>query len=198
MAPAVPSETGSRRLTLLRDPVAPILVLAAVFDAISGNPIHSILLFGAAAALMRDAVISRHRPEEQAGLTLPVPPAWIVVTTFLVYAVVIGNFSRYSWPATIAATVPAAAGLVLAWRGPLHSPGPVRKISLAGALAWAGVFVTLGLYELTQLLLQPSLTTDSYAHPTISVMTDPVLASDPGRVIVLFVWLAIGWFLVTL
>jgi hypothetical protein len=29
-------------------------------------------------------------------------------------------------------------------------------------------------------------------------MTDPVLASDPGRVIVLFVWLAIGWFLVTL
>jgi len=53
-----------------------------------------------------------------------------------------------------------------------------------------------GLWELTQLLLQPTLTTDSYAHPTISVLTDPVLASHVGRSILLFVWLAVGWFLV--
>jgi hypothetical protein len=116
---------------------------------------------------------------------------------FLLYAVLLGDFGGYSWPATIAATVPAAVGIVLAWRGPLHPPGPLAEVSPSGALAWAGVFVTLGLYELTQLLLLPSLTTDSYAHPTISVMTDPVLATDLGRVIVLFVWLAIGWFLVT-
>jgi hypothetical protein len=172
-------------------------VLAAVFDAISGNPLHSILLFGAAAALVRDDVVSRHRTEVEPGLALPVPPVWVVVMTFLLYAVLIGDFGRYSWPATVAVTVPAAVGIMLAWRGPLHPPGPVPEIQLGGALAWAGVFVTLGLYELTQLLLQPSLTTDSYAHPTISVMTDPVLASDPGRAIVLFVWLAVGWFLVT-
>ena len=55
--------------------------------------------------------------------------------------------------------------------------------------------VALGLFELTNLLLQPSLTTDSYAHPTLSVMTDPVLASHPGRSAVLFLWLALGWFL---
>jgi hypothetical protein len=54
----------------------------------------------------------------------------------------------------------------------------------------------LGLWELTQLLLQPTLTTDSYAHPTISVLTDPLLASHVGRSILLFVWLAAGWFLV--
>ena len=64
-------------------------------------------------------------------------------------------------------------------------------------MAWAAVFVTLGLWELTQLLLQPTLTTDSYAHPTISVLSDPVLATHPGRSIALFVWLALGWFLVT-
>ena len=39
----------------------------------------------------------------------------------------------------------------------------------------------------------PSLTTDSYAHPTLSVMSDPALATHPGRTIALFVWLAIGW-----
>ena len=53
----------------------------------------------------------------------------------------------------------------------------------------------LSLWELISLLLQPSLTTDSYAHPTISVLTDPVLASHPGRTIVLILWLAFGWFL---
>jgi hypothetical protein len=198
MSSPVPRETGSRRLTLLRDPVIPILVMAAVFDAISGNPIHSILLFGAAAALVREAVASRRRAGLEGGLALPVPPVWVVVMTFLLYAVLIGDFGRYSWPATVAVTIPAAVAIVLAWRGPLHPPGPVPEIHPAGALAWAGLFVTLSLYELTQLLLQPSLTTDSYAHPTISVMTDPVLASDPGRAVVLFVWLAVGWFLVTI
>jgi hypothetical protein len=58
------------------------------------------------------------------------------------------------------------------------------------------VVVALGLWELTQLLLQPSLTTDSRSHPTISVLTDPVLGSHPGRSVLLFAWLAAGWFLV--
>jgi hypothetical protein len=57
------------------------------------------------------------------------------------------------------------------------------------------VFVALGLWELTQLLLQPSLTTDSQAHPTLSVLTDPVLGTHPGRSIALFAWAAFGWFL---
>jgi hypothetical protein len=53
----------------------------------------------------------------------------------------------------------------------------------------------LGLWELTQLLLQPSLTTDSWRHPTISVLSDPILASHPGRTIGLILWLLFGWFL---
>jgi hypothetical protein len=44
--------------------------------------------------------------------------------------------------------------------------------------------------------LQPSITTDSYAHPTISTLTDPVLAASPGRSLVLAAWLAFGWYLV--
>ena len=66
---------------------------------------------------------------------------------------------------------------------------------MAGTLAWVAVLVVGCLWELGALLQQPSLTTDSYAHPTISTLTDPVLATSPGRAVVLLAWLALGWYL---
>ena len=38
--------------------------------------------------------------------------------------------------------------------------------------------------------------TTSYAHPTISALTDPVLAAQPGRALLLGGWLLLGWYLV--
>jgi hypothetical protein len=52
-----------------------------------------------------------------------------------------------------------------------------------------------GGWELSSLLQQPHLTTDSYAHPTISALSDPVLASHPGRTIFLGGWLVLGFLL---
>jgi hypothetical protein len=176
--------------------VIAILTLAGIFDALSGNPIHGVLLIGAAAVLVREAVRSPDPRSTNRGLTVPAPPGWILIMTGLLYAVLIGEFGRYSWPATVAVLAPGAAALFLAWRAPERGVDEAPAITLRGALSWAGVFVTLGLWELVQLLLQPSLSTDSYAHPTISVLSDPVLASDLGRAIVLFAWLAFGWFLV--
>jgi hypothetical protein len=91
----------------------------------------------------------------------------------------------------------ASVGLVLAWRRPWPGtvPAPTAAIAPVGVAAWASAFIALGLWELTQLLLQPSLTTDSYAHPTISTMMDPILATHPGRSILMIVWLGFGWFL---
>jgi len=57
------------------------------------------------------------------------------------------------------------------------------------------VFLALALWELAALLLQPSLTSPSAAHPTISTLMDPVLASHLGRSIALLLWLAFGWLL---
>jgi hypothetical protein len=87
-----------------------------------------------------------------------------------------------------------AAGAAV-WR---RAPGGPERLPRAGLVAWAAVFVALGLWELSALLLQPSLTTDSYAHPTISVLLDPVLAGHLGRSVVLSLWLASGWYLVGL
>jgi hypothetical protein len=52
------------------------------------------------------------------------------------------------------------------------------------------------LWELWSLLEQPNLATSSYAHPTISTLTDPVLSTWAGRSVVLAGWLGLGGFLV--
>jgi len=111
------------------------------------------------------------------------------------YAAIVGSFSRYSWPATVGVIALGAAVVAVGWRGPLRrrrDPGPLPPV---GSTLWAGLLVAGGLWELVSLLLQPDLRTASYAHPTISALTDPLLASHAGRSAALAAWLAIGWFL---
>ena len=206
-------------LGALRDPVVVILLLAGTFDWLSGNPIHSILLFAAGLALARDGSI-RRRAEPAKAADRPGPagghaPGGAVtgarVVTFragsgglssgavvigaVAFAVLFGEFPRYSWPATFAVVAVAAAALALGWEEPPREAADPVQLRFAGLIAWGSVFVGLALWELAALLLQPSLTTDSYAHPTLSVVTDPILATRPGRSILLFLWLMFGWFL---
>ena len=108
-----------------------ILVLAAIGDGISGNPIHCLLLLGAAIALGREAMLGR------AGEVLPAPAsaaadregsAALRITGLLfilVFALLVGGFGRYSWPTTVAVLIPGAAALAVSWRGPLGA-GPIR------------------------------------------------------------------------
>jgi len=114
----------------------------------------------------------------------------------VLYAVVVGSFSRYSWPATVAVAGLGAVVVAIGWRGPRHTrPAPPRP-PLVGLALWGAVFVAACLWELWSLLEQPNLATSSYAHPTISTLTDPVLSTWAGRSVVLAGWLGLGWFLV--
>src|SRR5262249_57259593 len=88
------------------------------FDGISGNPIHSILLFGAAGSLVWDAV--RHQGELAADVptTTRFRPSKglgaLAVLGVLVYAIVVGGFARYSWPMTVSVVIPAVLVLFAA------------------------------------------------------------------------------------
>jgi hypothetical protein len=114
----------------------------------------------------------------------------------VVYAVVVGSFSRYSWPATVAVAGLGTAVVAIGWRGPRHTrPAPPRP-PLTGLVLWGMLAVACCLWELWSLLEQPNLATSSYAHPTISTLTDPVLSTWAGRSVVLAAWLGLGWFLV--
>jgi len=198
-SPAVRART--REDPVQRAIVVGILLLAGIFDGLSGNAIHSILLFGAAASLIWDAL--RHRTAEpldaapatarpRSGAAIAV----VAVLGVLAYAIVVGGFARYSWPMTTSVVVPAILVLVVARPGAVRSRPEPEKVGPVGIVAWSSVFLALALWELTSLLLQPTFTTDSYAHPTISVMTDPILASHVGRTVALVAWAALGWFLV--
>jgi hypothetical protein len=112
------------------------------------------------------------------------------------FAGVMGSFIRYSWPATAGIICLGTAVVLIGWHGPLRQRQVRGRLPVVGTLMWAVVLVFGGLWELAALLLQPSITTDSYAHPTISTLTDPVLAASPGRSLVLAAWLAFGWYLV--
>lgn len=112
------------------------------------------------------------------------------------FAGVVGSFSRYSWPATAGIVGLGTVVVLIGWHGPLRARPPGVRLPVAGTLAWIAVLVAGCLWELGALLQQPSLTTDSYPHPTISTLTDPLLATAPGRAVLLTAWLGFGWYLV--
>lgn len=137
------------------------------------------------------------------------------------YVTVVGSFARYSWPATAAVAGLGTVVVARGWRKPPEgsatgSPPPAGRSgapptfarqeaqpqpqpgrwAMSGAWPWGVLLVAGGLWELAALLQQPDLTTESQVHPTISALTDPLLASHGGRSTVLGVWLALGWFLV--
>jgi hypothetical protein len=191
-------------LAAAREPIiVAIFVLAGIFEVLSGDPVaHGAVLFAVGGLLSWDAVHRRHQepdpspaePSVKPMLRPRVTPA--IVVAGLGYAVVVGTFGRYTWPSTVAIVGPGAAGVATAWRQPTHEQPKPLGLDRLGTLAWVAVFLALALWELAALLLQPSLTTPSPAHPTISTLLDPALASHLGRSISLLLWLAFGWLLV--
>jgi hypothetical protein len=179
------------------------LVLAGFFDGISDNWVHALVLWGAAYVVARDVARSAR------GIAPPTATAMfsgtgprrrsllVFVAAAVVYAVIAGSFDRYTWPITAAVVLPGVLVLAAAWPGPLwHRPVPARPRTL-GTTLWATVFVAAGLWELTALLMQPTLQGGSYSHPTISYLMDTVLSHQVGRSVTLLVWIALGAFLLT-
>ena len=208
-AVVTPPRSAGRALAALaglRAPVVWILLAIAFFTSISGKPVDGVLMLIVAVGLAWDAGRRALRQPESGEAAAPARAAArsggrrVVVITLVVagvvYAGVVGSFSRYSWPAT-AGIIGLSTGVVLiGWHRPVRARPDSGRLPVAGTLAWIAVLVAGCLWELSSLYLQPSLTTDSYAHPTISTLTDPLLATSPGRMLVLFAWVAFGWYLV--
>jgi hypothetical protein len=226
VVPARPAGRTVSSLAGFREPVVWILLAIAFFTSISGKPVDGVLMLIVAAGLVWDAGRrAREGRRAAAGQASGVPPGETgpagsvagraepgearpaggrrrlgVLAALLIgaaaYAGVVGSFIRYSWPATAGIIILGTVVVLIGWHGPLRRRQVRGRPPAAGTLAWVVVLVFGCLWELAALLLQPSITTDSYAHPTISTLTDPVLATSPGRSLVLAAWLALGWYLV--
>ncbi len=210
---AAAARPGQRPLAAIRDPVVVVLLLIAFFSAISGKPLDGLLMLLVAAGLAGDAWARSRRarpapsddepPAEPPAAPEPAPrrrARRLTVTAGVAggacYAVIVGSFSRFSWPATIAVVGLAALVLITCWQEPVRPRPEQARLPLAGVLAWAAVLFGGGLWELWSLFQQPAMNTTSYAHPTISALTDPALSTQPGRALVLGGWLLLGWYLV--
>jgi hypothetical protein len=213
---AGPPRPAARAIGVLagfREPVVLVLLAIAFFTYISGKPVDGVLMVIVAAGLAWDAG-RRSRAGggvSDAGQAVGAPDLsperglaggrrrLLGIIALLaggaVYAGVVGSFSRYSWPATTGIIGLGTVVVLIGWQGPLRHRRVAGRLPLIGALAWAVVLVFGCLWELAALLLQPSITTGSYAHPTISTLTDPLLSTWPGRSVLLAAWLAFGWYL---
>jgi hypothetical protein len=207
------AQPGRRRPVIVPDPVIVVLLLIAFFSAISGKPLDGGLMLLVAAGLAWDVrTRSRQVPAAPAGSARPSAAApdgaaaprygirlliaVAAVAAGASYAIIVGSFSRFSWPAT-AAVVSVGVLVVLAgWQPPRRPRPDGGLLPRTGVLLWGGVLVAGGLWELWSLFQQPAMDTTSYAHPTISALTDPVLTAQPGRALVLGGWLLLGWYLV--
>ena len=207
MDAARPAGRALAALSGLREPVVWVLLLIAFFTAISGKPVDGVLMLIVATGLAWDAGrrALRHpgagagpvaRPSRRPGGRRRLLAVAALLAGGAAYAGVVGSFSRYSWPVTACIIVLGTIVVLIGWHGPIRARPEGGRLPVAGTLAWVAVLVAGCLWELNALLEQPSITTDSYAHPTISTLTDPVLAASPGRAVVLFAWLAFGWYLV--
>ncbi|HEU5002376.1 MAG TPA: hypothetical protein VFW71_06300 [Actinomycetota bacterium] len=184
------------------DPVVWIFVLAGTFEVLTGDPsLHATLLYAVAAVLVVDSVRRRvgGRPAPQDSRPAA-PPRSPRVTVLLLaagvaFGVIVGTFRRYTLPVTVAIWVPGALAVVWAWRVPSRASSAPRLTGF-GIAAWAGLFATVGIWELVALLFQPSLSVNSPGHPTLSTLLDPVLGHPLGRMVAIGAWLAAGWFLV--
>jgi hypothetical protein len=196
-----------------------VLLLIALCSAITGKPLDGFLMLTVAALLAWDAGRARLRgPDEPSYPPAAAPaaagarttataaparrwqPARRVVaiagtTAAVVYATLVGAFTRFSWPATIAVVTLGCLSIAVGWQGPVRPRDALADRPLRRTWLWGAIVVAGGSWELSSLLQQPHLTADSYAHPTISALTDPILAGHPGRTVVLAGWLLIGWLL---
>lgn len=207
VTPPRPAGRVLAALAGLRAPVVWVLLAIAFFTSISGKPVDGVLMLIVAVGLAWDAGRRALRHPGTAEAPAPAQPdrmsrgrRRLVVMALLagavVYAGVFGSFIRYSWPVTAGIIALGTVVVLIGWHGPMRARPDSGRLPVAGTLAWLAVLVAGCLWELSALLQQPSLTTDSYPHPTISTLTDPVLATSPGRALVLLAWVAFGWYLV--
>jgi hypothetical protein len=110
------------------------------------------------------------------------------VVVMSVVALVIGATRSLTWPAAITVS---GVGLVVCYsaltRPVERAPSPAPGASTSGLVVWATIFVVFCLWELAAFLIG-----NNAAHPTWSMLSDPVLTWVPTRAVAAFAWIAWG------
>jgi len=112
-----------------------------------------------------------------------------VVLIAAVYSWVAAGFHPFTLAEEIMVAIPALVVFAAAWR-PSRPPATVRW-SRASVALWLGLVVLTVGWELLAYFSKPR-----HDHPTLSVIADEIMSVHPGRALLFFLWLALGWLLV--
>jgi hypothetical protein len=112
-----------------------------------------------------------------------------VVLIAAVYSWVAAGFHPFTVAEEIMVAIPALAVFAAAWR-PSRPPATVRW-SRASVALWLGLVVLTVGWELLAYFSTPR-----HDHPTLSVIADEIMSVHPGRALLFFLWLVLGWLLV--
>lgn len=110
-----------------------------------------------------------------------------VVSTLAAIALIGGRLPSFTWQATLWVLMIGAAGISLALSGLVSHSEPKPKLG-AGAMVWLPPLLIVVTLELVNLALG-----STYAHPTLSILLDPLLFDESARTVAYFLWLAAFW-----
>ncbi|MEU3452987.1 hypothetical protein ABZ671_05200 [Micromonospora sp. NPDC006766] len=119
----------------------------------------------------------------------PVARVWLLWPAVIGYALIAAVARPLTGPAAAAVLLPGAVLLVVGLR---RVPDRLRRVGPRAAVTWLGLGVLFCLWELGALL-----SGNDEAHPTFSILTDPLLDTYLGRVVGYLLWLGTGAWLVT-
>ncbi len=111
----------------------------------------------------------------------------------LLFALLISDARSLTLPASV---LVLAGGLGIWWAGRYAPPMPRQPgetaptVSSESVAVWAALFVGFAVWELSAFVIG-----NNDAHPTFSMLADPVLSFGPTRALCGLGWLACGWYL---
>jgi hypothetical protein len=173
-----------------------IIIIAGLFHFARGAEVDGLVFVTIGVGLVVAELRDRPGPSPRAGRE-PLGVQWILAGALLCVGngVVVGGWAPASAPVVLAVAVPGLLILPLALR--VGSPRPAGRSDRPGQAKWlwAAALVVVCLWELFSFLSQPNAQTDSYDHPTLSAILNPLFASPAVRSVVLIAWLATGLWL---
>lgn len=181
------------RWRVWREPAVPMLLAATVVHVVRRDVFDTVLFAGTALLIVWDA---RRSARVGAGSPGRVGHRWVVAAgmTGCAAVVALAPAATVGARAALISLGLAAGALVLV--GP-RAAGTAETAARVGRgwMVWAVIGLAACLWELSAFISQQVWPADEAAHPAVSDLLGPLLATWLRRFVFLLLWLGAGWWL---
>jgi hypothetical protein len=172
---------------VLAEPAVMAMLLATIAHVARRNVTDVVVFLGMAGIVALDRVA----PVRVARRSAPDVSGRVLYATALGYGLLVVPLVRGGAAMRVVLAVPGLVALVLL----LRSDPSTRSVRPPGRgwVVWPVLLVLGCFFELANFLMQADPMTPNHAHPVLSDIVEPWLASGPARGVFCAVWLVLGW-----